>query len=163
MAPMPVKNMPIDSRQAPRRQPPRHTFHAVLMACLLCGGVAQAETGRLVIEVQNIRDDSGQIRASIYRDPDSFRKEDRALKVLSLPARPGQASLSLDGLPPGRYAVMVYHDANADQTLNLRLGMFPTEGYGLSNNPKVMGPPRFADSAFEVAGPETAIDIRLAY
>ena len=59
--------------------------------------------------------------------------------------------------------VMVYHDANADQTLNLRLGMFPTEGYGLSNNPKVMGPPRFADSAFEVAGPETAIDIRLAY
>ncbi len=155
--------MPIDSRQAPRRQSLRHTVHALLTACLLCGGAAQADSGRLVIAVQNIRDDAGQIRASIYRDPESFRKEDKALKVLSLPARPGQASLSLDGLPPGRYAVMVYHDANADQTLNLRLGMFPTEGYGLSNNPRVMGPPRFADSAFEVAGPETAIDIRLAY
>jgi uncharacterized protein (DUF2141 family) len=41
--------------------------------------------------------------------------------------------------------------------------MFPTEGYGLSNNPKVVGPPKFADSAFEVAGPETTIEIILAY
>ncbi len=42
--------------------------------------------------------------------------------------------------------------------------MFPTEGYGLSNNPTVSGPPAFADSAFELpAGTGAArisIDIR---
>ncbi|MGV0975151.1 MAG: DUF2141 domain-containing protein [Azonexus sp.] len=37
---------------------------------------------------------------------------------------------------------------------DLRFGMFPTEGYGHSNNPKVMGPPKFADSAFDVAAPK---------
>ena len=155
--------MPIDSRQAPRRQPPAFRLRALLIAGLLSGGTAGADGGRLVIDVQNIRDDAGQIRASIYRDPDSFRKEDKALRVLSAPARPGRVRFDLDGLPPGSYAVMAYHDANADGKLNLRLGMFPTEGYGLSNNPKVMGPPKFADSAFEVAGPETAVDIRLVY
>ena len=44
-----------------------------------------------------------------------------------------------------------------------RFGMFPTEGYGLSNNPQVSGPPAFDDSAFEVTAPETAITIELRY
>ena len=48
-------------------------------------------------------------------------------------------------------------------SLNRRFGMFPTEGYGLSNNPQVSGPPAFEDSAFEVTAPETAIAIELRY
>jgi uncharacterized protein (DUF2141 family) len=58
---------------------------------------------------------------------------------------------------------MVYHDENGDGKLNLRFGMFPIEGYGLSNNPKVMGPPKFADSAFELGTQDTSVDIRLNY
>ncbi len=130
---------------------------------MLAGGNAMADGGKLVVELQNVRDNTGNIRASLYREPDSFRKEDKALKVISLPAKPGTLTLSFDGLAPGRYAVMVYHDANDDQKLNLRLGMFPTEGYGLSNNPKVMGPPRFDDSAVDVKAPESRIAIRLSY
>jgi uncharacterized protein (DUF2141 family) len=41
--------------------------------------------------------------------------------------------------------------------------MLPTEGYGLSNNPQVLGPPQFADSAFEVSGPQTSISIKIKY
>ena len=55
-------------------------------------------------------------------------------------------------MPPGRYALMAYHDENGDGKLGLRFGMFPTEGYALSSNPQVVGPPRFADSAFEFPG-----------
>lgn len=122
-----------------------------------------ADGGKLVVEVQNVRDDSGNIRASLYREPESFRKEDKALKVVSLPAKAGMLSLSFNELPPGRYSLMVYHDSNADQKLNLRLGMFPIEGYGLSNNPKVMGPPKFEDSAFDFRLPEMRILVNLAY
>ncbi len=78
-------------------------------------------------------------------------------------AAKGEVQLAFDGLPAGRYAIMAYHDENSDGKMKLRLGMFPTEGYGLSNNPKVMGPPKFADSAFDLAGPETAISIVLSY
>ncbi len=156
--------MTLPTDPAPRRPvPPRLPISTLLLACMLGGGQALADSGRLIVELQNVRDNTGNIRASLYREPDSFRKEDKALKVVSLPAKPGTLTLTFDGLAPGRYAVMVYHDANDDQKLNLRLGMFPTEGYGLSNNPKVMGPPRFDDSAIEVKAPESRIAIRLAY
>lgn len=135
----------------------------LLLACLLTAGHALADESRLVVNLLGVRDAAGHLRASLYREPETFRKEDKAVQVVSLPAAKGDVKLVFTDLPPGRYAVMAYHDENADQKLNLRFGMFPAEGYGLSNNPKVLGPPKFADSALELAGPETAIDIKLAY
>jgi uncharacterized protein (DUF2141 family) len=142
---------------------PRLSIHGLLLASLLAVGTAQADSSQLVVRLLGVRNETGNLRASLYLEPETFRKEDKALKVISLPAAKGESMFVFDRLPPGRYAVMVYHDENTDQKLNLRFGMFPTEGYGLSNNPKVMGPPKFADSAFEVTGPETAISISLSY
>jgi uncharacterized protein (DUF2141 family) len=159
---MPTKPIP-HSPPVTRSTPPRLPIRPLLLACMLAGGNAMADGGKLVVELQNVRDSVGNIRASLYREPDSFRKEDKAFKVVSLPSKPGTLTLSFDGLAPGRYAVMVYHDANDDQKLNLRFGMFPTEGYGLSNNPKVMGPPKFEDSAFDFRLPETKISVKIAY
>ncbi|MFH1987308.1 MAG: DUF2141 domain-containing protein [Pseudomonadota bacterium] len=146
-----------------RRSIPRLPIQGLLLGCLLAAGHSQADESRLVVNLLGVRDATGNLRASLYREPDTFRKEDKAVQVVSLPAAKGDAKLVFTGLPPGRYAVMAYHDDNIDQKLNLRFGMFPTEGYGLSNNPKVMGPPKFADSAFDLTGPETAINIKLAY
>ncbi|MGB4062383.1 MAG: DUF2141 domain-containing protein [Azonexus sp.] len=146
-----------------RRSTPRLPIQGLLLGCLLAAGHSQADESRLVVNLLGVRDATGNLRASLYREPDTFRKEDKAVQVVSLPAAKGDAKLVFTGLPPGRYAVMAYHDDNLDQKLNLRFGMFPTEGYGLSNNPKVMGPPKFADSAFDLTGPETAINIKLAY
>jgi uncharacterized protein (DUF2141 family) len=133
------------------------------LALLLAAPFVQADEARLIVTIKEIRDATGNLRVSLYGDAESFRKEDRALKAVSIPAAKGEARVTFDGLAPGRYALMAYHDENADGKLNLRLGMFPTEGYALSNNPRVMGPPKFADSAFEVAGPETETSLTLAY
>ncbi len=56
-------------------------------------------------------------------------------------------------MPAGRYAVIAYHDEDGNGRLNLRFGMIPVEGYGLSNDPEVAGPPRFQDAAFELREP----------
>jgi len=135
----------------------------VLVGCLFGAISAQADESRLIVTLKGVRDTTGQIRASIYREPETFRKEDRAVAVVSVPAQKGDLKLAFMALPPGRYAIMAYHDADSDNKLGLRFGMFPTEGYGLSNNPKVMGPPKFADSAFDLSGPETSIEIKLSY
>ena len=124
---------------------------------------AQAGESRLLVTLKDVADNTGNLRASIYREPDSFRKEALALEVVTIPAQKGNIQLAFKALPPGRYAIMAYHDVDSDGKLGLRFGMFPTEGYGLSNNPKVMGPPKFADSAFDVTGPETSIEIKLSY
>jgi uncharacterized protein (DUF2141 family) len=134
-----------------------------LALLLAAAAVAQADEARLVVTIKEIRDATGNLRVSLYADAESFRKEDRALKAVCIPAARGEARVTFDGLIPGRYALMAYHDENADAKLNLRLGMFPTEGYALSNNPRVMGPPKFADSAFDVTAPETEATLVLAY
>ena len=141
----------------------RRLLLGVLVGCLFGAISAQADESRLIVTLKDVRDSTGQIRASIYREPETFRKEDRAVAVVSVPAQKGDLKLAFMALPPGRYAIMAYHDADSDSKLGLRFGMFPTEGYGLSNNPKVIGPPKFADSAFDLSGPETSIEIKLSY
>ncbi|MBP8168914.1 MAG: DUF2141 domain-containing protein [Azonexus sp.] len=141
----------------------RRLLLGVLVGCLFGAISAQADESRLIVTLKDVRDSTGQIRASIYREPETFRKEDRAVAVVSVPAQKGDLKLAFMALPLGRYAIMAYHDADSDSKLGLRFGMFPTEGYGLSNNPKVIGPPKFADSAFDLTGPETSIEIKLSY
>ena len=141
----------------------RRLLLGVLVGSLIGAISAQADESRLIVTLKGVRDSTGQIRASIYREPETFRKEDRAVAVVSVAAQKGDLKLAFMALPPGRYAIMAYHDADSDSKLGLRFGMFPTEGYGLSNNPKVMGPPKFADSAFDLTVPETSIEIKLSY
>src|SRR5574343_738682 len=133
-----------------------------LLGCLLTAPCL-ADAQQLVVEVSGIRSAEGNVRVSLYREPDSFRKEDRAFRLMTQPATVGKARLAFADIPPGRYAVMAYHDENSDEKLNLRLGMFPTEGYALSNNPKVIGPPRFEDSAVELPGAASPLPLRLKY
>jgi uncharacterized protein (DUF2141 family) len=140
----------------------KYTVLALLLASLSIPP-ASAENATLTLSLHGIKEATGNLRAGLYREPETFRKEDKAVQVISQAASAGEAKLVFKDVPPGRYAIMAYHDENADNRLNLRLGMFPTEGYGLSNNPSVFGPPKFADSAFEVLVPETAVDIKLSY
>jgi uncharacterized protein (DUF2141 family) len=136
----------------------------LLGSLLIAHPIAHAGDGNtLNVTLQNVRDASGTVRAGLYREPATFRKEDKAVEIAQASAASGAVTLTFRNLPPGRYAIMAYHDENGDGQLNRRFGMFPTEGYGLSNNPQVSGPPAFEDSAFEVAAPETAITIELRY
>lgn len=141
----------------------RRLLLGVLVGYLFGAISAQADESRLIVTLKGVRDSTGQIRASIYREPETFRKEDRAVAVVTVPAQKGDLKLAFLALPPSRYAIMAYHDADSDSKLGLRFGMFPTEGYGLSNNPKVIGPPKSVDSAFELSGPESSIEIKLSY
>jgi len=147
----------------------KHQASCLLLAALCCAplvatGAEDAQpAARINVILKNVRDSNGMLRASLYRTPESFRKEAQALQVISVPASLGDVRLVFDGLASGSYAIMAYHDENSDGKLNLRLGMFPTEGYGLSNNPKVFGPPKFADSAFDLKGDEATVEIEISY
>lgn len=134
-----------------------------LMTLLAALTVPPAAAETLLVELSGIRDARGQVRVGLYQDAKTFRKEAQALAVKNAPAAPGDALLRFDDLPAGRYAVMAYHDEDGNGELNRRFGMFPTEGYGLSNNPQVSGPPAFDECAFTLSGPETRLRIELRY
>lgn len=133
-----------------------------LSAVLLMGcGSAFAQT--LHINLLGVKNDTGKVRVGLYANKDKFRKEDFALKVIEVPAKAGTVQVEFPDLQPGWYAVMAYHDEDSNGRLNLLLGMYPTEGYGLSNNPSVFGPPTFEDSAFKIEDQDLSINIDTRY
>lgn len=136
----------------------RATFALAILLASVSSGAAD-----LTVKVTGVRDAAGQVKLMLFDRAEGFRKEDKARAVLTLPAAPGQVEARFADLPPGKYAVIAYHDDNGDGQLNLRFGMFPKEGYGLSNNVKPSGPPRFADAALDVGQTPLAIDIQLKY
>ncbi|MBA1274166.1 DUF2141 domain-containing protein [Stutzerimonas azotifigens] len=118
----------------------------------------------LKVTLSGLQHDNGQVAVAVYADPKTFRKENQAFAAQKAKAEKGAVSLVFSDVPPGRYAVLAYHDENDNGELDRRFGMIPTEGYGLSNNPKVMGPPSFEDSAFEVKADQAAeITLEMRY
>lgn len=118
----------------------------------------------LVVKLVGVKNDAGNLRVGVFGDPATFRKEARAVAGVQLPARPGTVKVVFADLPPGRYAIMAYHDEDANGQLNRRFGIIPSEGYGLSNNPRVAGPPVFEDSAFDlVPGKSRNVSIDVRY
>jgi uncharacterized protein (DUF2141 family) len=138
-------------------------FAGLLVAFCAVAQTSPAAAVPFEVVIAPLRSASGTLRIGLYSVPVSFRKETQAIRVIALPAREGEMRASFDDLPAGRYAVMAYHDENANGKLDLRLGMFPLEGYGLSNNPKVIGPPSFEDSAFTIERAAQRVVIEMRY
>lgn len=124
---------------------------------------ALASAAPLEVRADHVMPGPGWIRFALYRGSKGFRHEEQAVKVIQVRASTSSVIARFDDLPPGQYAVIAYHDANEDQKLDLRFGMFPTEGWGLSNNPHVMGPPSFTASSFTVNEQGGSITINLHY
>ncbi len=135
---------------------------AVLGTLMLLSVGVQAQT--LAVHLHEVAHERGTLRVAVYADAKAFRKENQAFLTAEIPAAPGTQTVQFDNVPAGTYAVLAYHDEDGNGELNRRLGMFPAEGYALSNNPKVMGPPAFIDSAFEVGEQATTeVDMSMRY
>ena len=128
---------------------------------LLAAGPARAAD--LDLSVANLRDDKGWIMIAVFNSAQTFLKNDQRVAAVVLPANGGKVRVVLD-LPPGRYAVSVFHDANANGKLDSNMVGMPTEGYGFSRDVRgAMGPPPFEAAAFDLAAGGTRQTITLGY
>ena len=136
----------------------------VLLCALGAGALAgSAHAADLKVVVHGVEPGNGAVRVALYSEAAGFRHEEHATTVLSTPASAGDVTVDFQALPPGRYALIAYHDENDDKKLDLLMGMFPREGWGLSNDPKVIGPPRFDASAFDFGATDATVAINLHY
>lgn len=123
--------------------------------------LASAEAATLTVTVDGARPGGGPLTVLLFDRAEGFPKETRAARRHVLPS--GKSTLALDGLEPGQYAVMAYHDEDSNGELNRLFGMIPKEGWGLSNNPKVSGKPAFKDAVVTVLETGSAVTLRLNY
>jgi uncharacterized protein (DUF2141 family) len=136
-------------------------FNACHLALPLMLCLTSAEAATLTVTLDGVKPGGGPLTVLLFDRAEGFPKEALASQRHVLPA--GQQSLALDGLKPGRYAVMAYHDEDGNGELNRLFGMIPQEGWGLSNNPKVSGKPAFEDAAVTLPESGAAVAIHLTY
>jgi uncharacterized protein (DUF2141 family) len=119
---------------------------------------------KLYVTAQGLRSDHGYLVVNLYgSNRRRWLADNGWLAVWRDPAQRGDETMCLYIPAPGRYALVMFHDANADGDLNLGpLG--PKEGYGFSNNVRpFLAPPPLQSALFDVARPETRLTIRLHY
>ena len=137
---------------------PAYVLALVLLAGM--GGRAALATD-LTVSISGVASDQGSVLVAVCT-PDTFLAAGCPYTAAQ-PARSGQMTVAVGGVPPGEYAVQAFHDENDNLDLDRTFLGFPKEGMGFSNDaPMRFGPPRFSDAAIMVGaeGGEAALTMR---
>ncbi len=124
-------------------------FLLVPLVFLLGAGVVCA--GEVQVELTGLQEAEGDIYITVYDSEDSWLGEERVMvqKVVIEEARKDGVVLSVLELPPGEYALTIYHDTNGSGELDTNFIGIPKEPVAMSNNAKAkFGPPKYEDAKF---------------
>ena len=112
-----------------------------------------------------MRNDKGQIMCALFSSAADFPKRgDKAIAHAKSDISHGRSVCEFPGVAPGRYAVSVFHDENANGKMDTNFMGIPREGVGASNNARGhFGPPKFDDAAFQYSGGKLDLAITIAY
>ncbi|MBX7541604.1 DUF2141 domain-containing protein [Qipengyuania sphaerica] len=138
-----------------------------LAALALGAGAPAADQGSTItVTVTNLRNADGVVLACMTTNEKSFPKcrGVAGAQAAKVAAHEGTLTLTFTDVKPGRYAIALLHDENANGKADRALGMMPKEGFGFSRDAPVrMGPPKFSDAVFEHGAQDRAMTIRMRY
>jgi uncharacterized protein (DUF2141 family) len=107
---------------------------------------APARVTHLTVHVDGAASDAGRIWVGLYNGPDAFDAGDEIASA-NLTAVDGAAQTVFEGLAPGEYGIIAFHDADGDGDFTRNFIGIPQERYGFSNNPR----PRFRNARWDEA------------
>lgn len=120
-----------------------------------------AAAADLSIEIHNVTASEGSLGIQLLDDQGFSGKTQPLAAQLAAPKEP-VSSLTFPNVAPGRYALRVMHDKNANGKLDTNLLGIPTEPYGFSNDAAgSFGPPDFEAAAFEVGDAPLHVKVTL--
>jgi uncharacterized protein (DUF2141 family) len=123
----------------------------LLLVCIAAGPPAStqpalAKTAHLVIHTADLRNHDGQLIFGVFKTGDGFPNTEK--KSVNWQVKPATSDGVFEcDLSPGVYAASILHDENGNGDMDFNLAGVPTEGYGVTNNPK----PTFRKAKFDEA------------
>ena len=136
----------------------KNTF-LILLLFIAVAVKAQSQEGTTVtVSIDNVPGDEGKVIVSLF-SKDTFMKAP-PLQTANSKIENGNISLTFNGVTPGEYAIISYHDKNDNDKIDMSATGMPTEAYGISNNPMSFGPPQWEEARFEVAEEPVTLKIR---
>lgn len=125
-----------------------------------------ARPAELVVQVDHVRSAVGQIELCLWQSPRDFPDctANPTVRRLHVPAATGTVTATFADVPPGTYAVTVFHDEKGLHRVETNFLGIPRSGVGASRDPQArFGPPSFRDAAFRVPEGQSGISITLLY
>lgn len=124
----------------------------LLIVAGLLSAASTPPAATLKLQVQGLKP-RGQLMVALYDSEASWNAKAGAVRELKLPVSASSASVTLEGLAPGKYGAMIFQDLNKDGKMNFNLVGMPLEPYGFSNNSRGrFGPPAWRAAAFRLGG-----------
>jgi uncharacterized protein (DUF2141 family) len=115
----------------------------------------------LEVIVKNIKNGKGTLMIGLFNSEKTFKKE--VWKGERPKAQAGELKVIFKDVPPGDYAVSVFHDENENGKIDMNFMGIPSEGFGFSNDAMgTFGPPSF-EKAKVVIPAGKAITLTLKY
>ena len=138
-------------------------FHPLLASTVLLAltSATPVFAGELTVNLQGIRAQGGLLKVAVVDSQDAWDGKAAPVQVDGAPPRGEAATFTFKDLKPGSYAVMITHDENGNGKLDTNAIGMPLEGYGFSNNPRVMRKPTWDEARFEVTATDAAIAVEL--
>jgi uncharacterized protein (DUF2141 family) len=123
-------------------------------------------TGKLRIEITNIRSTQGKILLNLFNEAKGFPTNNKyAYKTAEIDIKDnGKAYVEFADLPYGDYAVAVLHDENNNKKMDYNFLGMPKEGYCFSNNyrPTIKNP-SFRQAGFFLERPLKTLQLVMIY
>ena len=133
---------------------------ARLLLPILALPLVAATGAPIEVAVTNVTQAKGRIHVDVCLEK-QFVTSDCSY-VAEAPATIGTTIVTVPNVPPGRYAVQVFHDRNSDGHVNRALFGIPTEPVGFSRDAPTPGrAPHFEDAAFDHDATAQRITLRL--
>ncbi|MFT3669573.1 MAG: DUF2141 domain-containing protein [Pseudoxanthomonas sp.] len=138
----------------------RFARHALILSALFAAS-ATAQAAELTVVLHDVRAQTGLIKVALVDSQAGWDGQAAPVQATGAPPSGGQATFVFKDLKPGAYAVLITHDENGNGQLDTNAMGMPLEGYGFSNNPRVMRKPTWDEARFDLAGAAANIDVSL--
>jgi uncharacterized protein (DUF2141 family) len=103
----------------------------------------------VIVELTNLQP-QGQVMMQVFNSETSYGSGS-ALTARQIPITANTARVEFNGVPPGQYAIRLFHDVNGNGQLDTNPFGIPTEPFAFSNNARGrFGPATWADAVFTV-------------
>lgn len=132
-----------------------------LVLSVLFAATAGAHAAELTVVLSDVRAQTGLIKVALVDSQAAWDGQAAPVQATGAPPSGGQATFVFKDLKPGSYAVLITHDENGNGQLDTNAMGMPLEGYGFSNNPRVMRKPTWDEARFDLAGAADRIDVSL--
>ncbi len=119
--------------------------------------VSSLNAGELTVRIKGLPSDAGFARIVLVDSGLAYAGNSDPIAIASVPIENGKASWNAGPFSAGRYAVIAYHDSDADDQLDRPAFGLPFEPYGFSRSAwKTFGVPDWNDTSFQLsAAPRT--------